>query len=144
MTRNDNFLSADKLLNNSKSNDKFSKDMQKRVQTASQEVVAMELQKMNEDRFKEKLNYKNHKRIFNPKSKGTLTNRGSNRDIETQESSYRISRGTKRTVINCQDKENSTELPQIPSVRKYQNTKLIDHQLNQTDSLSTNCISNDQ
>lgn len=56
MTRNDNFLSADKLLINSKSNDKFSKDMQKRVQTASQEVVAMELQKINEDRFKEKLN----------------------------------------------------------------------------------------
>jgi hypothetical protein len=87
LTRNDNFLSADKLLKNYVKEPVGFSNMQKRVQTASQEVGAMELQKINEDAFKEKLNYKNHKRVFNPKSKGAFTNRGSNREIETQESS---------------------------------------------------------
>jgi len=121
--------------------------MQKRVQTASQDLNAMnmELQKINEDKFKEKLNYKNHKRIFNPKNKGAFTHRGSNREIETQESSYRISRGNKRTVINCNGKEDhSSDLPTIPTVRRYQNNQMVENYLIETDSLSTNCLSNDQ
>ena len=66
--------------------------------------------------------------VFNPYNKSSLTNRGSNKENETNNdvNHNRISRGKKRTVIKCQDQAQTSQPVDIPCAmtsREYSNLK---------------------
>lgn len=135
MTRNDNFIinNENDLLKNSLS---FGKN------SSIQSSIKPDPKEIHKNSQNSELNYKNHKKIFNPKNKTPLTNRiGSNQEPE-HDPNLRISRGKKRTVIKCQESQIPLNIP--TTNREYLNNKseMKLHQ-QETDSLSTVCQSND-